>query len=193
MPNIASRIASPGAILREQKRVGSPLGVEAEKLTSQGKMVPNELVNESFRGWLQLHQNAFVFDGYPRTAGQADALDELLSGNGQSLDMVVLLEIDLPTIQNRVANRMTCAICGWVGSIGLHVKNANADCPRCGGRLVKRRDDPSETLAARLAEYGEKTEPLISRYRERGILHSVDAGRRPEVVFDSLSKILEIK
>jgi adenylate kinase len=184
-------ITSPGAMLREEKRSGTKLGVEADKLTSQGKLVPNEMVNQLVAHWLQRHQDAFVFDGYPRSKGQADALDQMLSACGVALDVVLSLEIDVPAIQDRVARRVMCSSCAQIFSIGLHVESGDRKCPACGGVLIKRKDDTAETLAARMEEFAAKTEPLISRYRERGILRSVDAGRRPEVVFESISKILE--
>jgi adenylate kinase len=184
-------IASPGSILREEKRNGSPLGLEADELTSQGHLVPDGLVNEVVADWLERHQGGVVFDGYPRSRGQADALDGILSKSGRVLDLVLFLQIDLLTIQQRVANRLMCADCGWIGSIGLNVSNADAGCPFCSGSLIKRKDDTPDTLKARMAEYGKKTEPLISQYRERGILCSVDAGRARELVFDSISEILE--
>jgi adenylate kinase len=184
-------ITSPGAMLREEKRAGSQLGVEADKLTSHGKLVPDEMVNELVAHWLERHRDAFVFDGYPRSRGQADALDQMLSAHSVALDVVLSLEIDLPTIRDRVARRMTCSSCARIFSVGLHVPSADAKCPSCGGLLVKRKDDTSEALDARMEEFAAKTEPLISRYRERGILRSVDAGRRPEIVFDSISMILE--
>lgn len=184
-------ITSPGAMLRDEKRAGSQLGVEADKLTSQGKLVPNEMVNELVAHWLERHQDAFVFDGYPRSSDQADALDRMLAAHGSALEVVVSLEIDLVTIRDRVSRRLTCSSCARIVSIGLHVQKANAACPSCGGLLVRRKDDAPEALEARMEEYAAKTEPLISRYRELGILRSVNAGRRPELVFDSIFTILE--
>lgn len=184
-------ITSPGAMLREEKQAGSQLGVEADKLTAQGKLVPDEMVNELVEVWLRRHRAAFVFDGYPRSAGQADVLDQMLSAHGTALDSVLYLDIDLAAIRDRVANRMTCSSCARIFGVALHVASANAECPNCGGVLVKRKDDTPEALEARMEEYAAKTKPLISRYRGRGILHRVDAGRRPEIVFDSISKILE--
>lgn len=184
-------ITSPGAMLREEKRAGSRLGVEADQLTSQGRLLPDGMVNELVARWVELHPDAFVFDGYPRSTGQADALDEMLAARSTLLDVVFSLEIDLHTIRDRVANRIICSSCARVVSVGLHVKSAEVGCPSCGGLLVKRRDDTPEALKARMDEYGAKTEPLISRYRERGILRMVNAGRRPEQVFASISEILE--
>ena len=184
-------ITSPGAMLREEKRAGTKLGVEADKLTSQGKLVPDEMVNQLVAHWIERHRDAFVFDGYPRSKGQADAMDQMLSARGVALDVVLSLEIDVAAIRDRVARRVTCSSCAQIFSVGLHVESADAKCPACGGALVKRKDDTAETLAARMEEFAAKTEPLISRYREHGILRSVDAGRRPEVVFESISKILE--
>lgn len=186
-------VTSPGAMLRDEKRRETALGVEAERLTSQGKLLPDAMVNDVVGDWLKRHLEAFVFDGYPRSRGQADGLDAMLSAQGTSLDAVLSLETDLGTIRHRVARRMACSECGRIVSVGLHVTDGEAGCPSCGGALGKRSDDSPEALEARMHEYADKTEPLISHYRQRGLLRSVDASRTPEAVFESIARILEEK
>jgi len=184
-------ITSPGAILREELKLGTTLGVEAEKQTSQGKLVSDELANSVVKSWLDRHDSEFVFDGYPRSIGQATALEQILSDRATPLDVVILLEADFGTISDRVARRMMCSGCGRIVSVGLHVSSTDAPCPVCGGALTKRRDDSPETLELRMREYSAKTEPLIGYYTERGSMRNVDATREPEVVFGSIAQILE--
>ena len=185
--------ASPGAILRDEKKAGTALGLEADELTSQGKLVPDEIVNELVKRWLAKQDGAFVFDGYPRSMGQAEGLKDILAGRGTPLDAVLSLEADMTTIRDRVSRRMICSQCGMIVSVGMHVTSADGACPACGGELTKRRDDTPETLELRMAEYEEKTEPLISYYTDLGLLRAVDATRTPELVFQSIEAILEAK
>lgn len=184
-------ITSPGAILREERKLGTPLGLEAEKATSQGQLVSDAIVNAVVKNWLARNDSAFVFDGYPRSLGQASALDSLLTERQIPLDVALLLEADSQTIRGRVERRMMCSACGRIVSIGMQVSTADAPCPACGGKLTKRLDDTPETLELRMREYADKTEPLIGYYRERGLLRSVDAARTPEVVFSAVVEILE--
>ena len=186
-------VTSPGAILREEKRVGSSLGLEADKLTSQGRLVPDEMVNAVVGKWLEHHGIAFVFDGYPRSRGQADALDQMLSARRTPLEVVVFLKVDLATIHDRVASRVTCSHCGLSLSLSLHLPGVESGCPSCGRALTKRQDDKAEALEERMREYAEKTEPLISYYSDRSLLRPVDGNRPPDAVFDSIVKILEQK
>lgn len=184
-------VTSPGAILREERKLGTPLGLEAEKATSKGQLVSDEIVNAVVKNWLSRHDSAFVFDGYPRSLGQASALDGMLTEREIPLDVALLLEADQQTIRERVERRMMCSVCGRIVSIGLQVSSTNSSCPSCAGQLTKRLDDTPETLELRMREYAEKTEPLIGYYRERGLLCSIDAARTPEVVFGSIMEILE--
>lgn len=184
-------ITSPGAILREERKLGTPLGIEAERATSQGQLVSDKIVNAVVKNWLARHDSSFVFDGYPRSVGQASALETMLEERQTPLDVTLLLEADRETIRGRVERRMMCSKCGRIVSVGLHVSDRTTPCPNCGGILTKRLDDTPETLELRMREYADKTEPLIGYYRERGLLRNVDATRTPEVVFGSVVEILE--
>ena len=183
--------ASPGAMLREQKKAGTPLGIEAEKLTSRGQLLPDDLIVDLVKSWLDDHDGAFIFDGFPRTTGQALTLETLLTGRNTPLDVALSLEVGFDTILDRVSRRMVCDDCGNIVSIGLHVASEESPCPSCGGKLHRRSDDNEETLRQRMGEYREKSEPLISFYAERGVLKHIDASRTPEQVFGDITEILE--
>jgi adenylate kinase len=184
-------VTSPGAILREERKLGTELGLEAETSTSQGQLVPDRIVNALVEGWLARHDGAFVFDGYPRSFGQASALEDILTKRGTNLELVLSLEVDLITIRNRVERRLMCASCGEIVSVGLHVSSAKSPCSSCGGPLTRRTDDSPETLNLRMREYAEKTEPLIQHYQKRGLLRSVDGTNLPAAVFASIQEIIE--
>ena len=184
-------IASPGTMLREEKTAGTALGIEADKLTRNGSLVGDEIINSVVAAWLSKQGgDGFVFDGYPRTLGQAGALDQMLAERDQPLDIVLLLEADIATLRARVKNRVLCKACGNIASIGLHISDEHASCPRCGGVLVRRSDDNAETLERRLCEYTEKTAPLIGYYEKRHLLQRVNTGRSPEQVFAEVCRIL---
>ncbi len=178
-------------MLREEKAAGTSLGKEADKLTSRGQLVPDATINQLVECWLASRDSQFVFDGYPRSLVQGQALDEMLAKRGTPLDVVLSFEADLSALQSRVKNRVVCACCGRNFSVGLHVENSYASCPACGGSLVRRADDTDETLAIRMLEYAEKTAPLGEFYKKRGLLRSVNSMRPPEEVFASVVEILE--
>ncbi len=178
-------------MLREEKAAGTALGIEADKLTRGGKLVGDEIINSVVAAWLgRQGGDDFVFDGYPRTLGQAEALEQMLAERKQPLDVVFLLEADISTLRSRVENRAICKACGNIVSVGLHVTDASANCPRCGGVLTRRADDNAETLERRFAEYAEKTAPLIGYYEKRHLLRRVNTGRTPEQVFAEVFQIL---
>lgn len=178
-------------MLRRERKAGTELGVKAERLTSQGQLLPDAIIVDLVSAWMRDFDHQFVFDGFPRSIGQAIALEELLASRGTPLDVVIALDADLEVLQSRVMNRLMCQRCGEIFSIGLHVTSEAEPCPKCGGPLGRRSDDSLETLAARMVEYREKTEPLLEYYGDRQLLQRVDSGRLPEAVFVSVSQILE--
>lgn len=178
-------------MLREEKAAGTALGIEADRLTSNGSLVGDEIINSVVAAWLgKQGGEGFVFDGYPRTLGQAWALEQMLAERNQPLDAVLLLEADIATLRARVENRALCKTCGNIVSIGLHVADANVSCPRCGGVFARRADDNVETLERRLCEYAEKTAPLNGYYEKRHLLRRVNTARLPEEVFAEVCQIL---
>jgi len=183
--------ASTGAMLRAEMRMGTPLGIEADRVTRGGSMVPDAMVIGIVDTWLSTHSEGFVFDGFPRTVSQAEALDQMLARRQAALDVVLFFDITHQTIFERVMNRLTCSKCGRSFAIGLHVESAQARCPGCGGELIRRSDDTAEALEQRILEYREKTEPLVVYYRQRGLLWPLRKAARPEGVFAEVQTILE--
>ena len=184
-------VTSPGSILREEKRRGTALGIEADKLTRDGHLVPDELVIHVIEDWLAQHDGEFVFDGFPRSLGQADALEAMLARRGLPLELVIALDAHPETLHSRVKGRLVCLDCGRIVALGLHVPDPAAPCPYCGGRLARRTDDTPETLATRLLEYEEKTAPLLAYYEQRGLLRRVESHGAPEEVFAAIRSIME--
>lgn len=185
-------VVSPGSLLRAEKTAGTELGKTADALTSQGQLVGDDIINTLVKNWLGAQQGSgFVFDGYPRTLGQGEALNRMLNERGTPLEQVILLEADRATLRKRVEARATCAQCGLIVGVGLNVSSIGSACPRCGGKLERRGDDTPETLERRLAEYAAKTEPLIAFYEEKNLLARVSTEAAPAEVFENVTKILQ--
>jgi len=184
-------IVSTGAILREEQRLGTALGKEADAITRRGGLLPDTTVFSLIRTWLAAHNSEFVFDGFPRTLNQARSLDALLEERRTPLELVIALEADLPTLQERVTRRLVCTECRAIVSTGLHVEDISTPCPICGGPLVRRADDTIETLNHRMQEYREKTEPLVGYYLDRGVLTKIPSMEKPERVFAQIAPLIE--
>lgn len=184
-------VTSPGAMLREEKRLGTQLGIEADKLTSKGSLVPDEMVVRLVGAWLAQNDDGFIFDGFPRSHGQADALEKMLTARGTPLDVAISLEVPTAVLEHRVLSRLVCEDCGHIVAAGLQVTAQDQPCPECGGKLGRRKDDTAEILANRLVEYREKSLPLLEYYAGRDLLHVVESSGRPETVFKSICEILE--
>ena len=141
--------------------------------------------------WLAPRDGApFLFDGFPRSIGQADALEKLLAARRAPLDIAISLDAGIDLIRDRVGRRRICASCGNIVSLGLHVAHGDLPCPRCGGKLEGRSDDNMESLEVRMREYREKSEPVLAWYEERNLLETVNADQPVEAVFGEIAAAL---
>jgi len=181
---------STGAMLRAEKAAGTELGKLAAEVTSKGHLLPDEMVIGLVKNWLMSHEGSFLFDGFPRTIAQANALDDLLSKAGKPLEVALSLEASFEAIQYRVSHRLVCGQCAANFSLGLHVQSDSEPCPNCGGTLKRRQDDDLEVLKKRMLEYHEKSEPLIEYYALRGLLKRIDANGSLDDVFAQISNAL---
>jgi len=169
---------STGDLLRAAVGAGTPSGLAAKAVMEAGGLVSDEIVLAILADRMREPETAHgvILDGFPRTAGQAEALDSLLARTGQRVTSVISMEVEDAAMIARVAGRYTCAGCGE----GFHdefKQPATAGvCDKCGGTAFKRRaDDTAETAGARLAAYHAQTAPLIAYYDARGVLQRVDA------------------
>jgi adenylate kinase len=167
---------STGDMLREAKASGTEMGKKVAAIMDAGQLVTDEivigLIEEKLTGD---HGGGFIFDGFPRTLAQADALGELLEKHGASLDVVVEMQVDDDALVARITARSTCGECGeGYNDISKPIP-ADGTCVKCGGTEFKRRaDDNEESLRTRLMEYYKKTSPLIGYYYAKGNLRSVN-------------------
>ena len=183
---------STGALLRSECARGTPLGHEADSWTRRGLLVPDELAIRIITEWMAGHGTRFLFDGFPRSVGQAKHLDEALAGLAAPLDLVVVLELGEEEIRRRISSRLSCLKCGATFSTLLDGLSEGESCPRCGEALVRRSDDLPESVEKRLQVYRELTFPVIGYYERTapGLLHRVDAGAGSDVVFAAISRLV---
>ena len=183
---------STGALLRSECARGTSLGREADEWTRKGLLVPDELAVRIVTTWMQSNGPRFLFDGFPRTVGQAENLDASLAAMKAPLDLVVLLEVPDDEIRRRILDRLSCMKCGATYAAALHGHAVGDPCPRCGSPLVRRNDDTEETLAQRLDVYRRMTLPVVAYYRENssGILHRIDASGESDAIFAELSRLM---
>ena len=183
--------ASTGAMLRDELARGTELGLEADRITREGNLVPDALILEIVEDWLKDHHDAFVVDGFPRTVPQAIGFDRLLEQYDAAVDCVLFFDIPEQTIRDRVLNRVSCEACGHIYRLGMQVASLEEECPACKGRLVRRNDDSLTALSRRMDVYRELTLPVVDYYRKKGIVADLTAADRPETVFAEISSILE--
>lgn len=176
-------VTSIGEMLRNEIAAGTPLGARAAVSMADSSLVPDEIALQVVENWMTGHGDSFVFDGFPRTVGQAEALDALLAVRGTPLQTVLWLELDRAAIEGRVRLRVICRACGRTFQAGRDVPSASGPCPVCGAPLGVRDDDDPATLAHRMEQYAVHTEPLLKFYEERHLLRRINAGLEAEEVF----------
>lgn len=190
--HFAISVTSPGAILRRERDLGTPLGLQTEEISKQGGLVSDEIIVQLIEDWLNLHgKEGFVFDGFPRTITQAERLDEILQRRETPLDLAIWLEVSEQTVRDRIASRLQCRRCGFTTSLTSASFAQRSICPYCDGPLIRRDDDDASVLPTRLAEFKGKTEPLLSYYEKNGALHRIDGNRDRDAVFSDVAGLVE--
>ena len=187
------RKLSTGDMLRAAVKAGTPTGLQAKAVMERGELVSDEIVSALIGDELDSMGagTGAIFDGYPRTAAQAAALDGILAQRGRNLDHVIELDVDEDQLVERITGRFTCANCGK----GYHDKfeqpKVPGVCDRCGSTEFKRRpDDNEETVRTRMAEYRAKTAPILPIYDARGIVTRVDGMADMRAVSKAIEQIL---
>ncbi|MFN3648631.1 MAG: adenylate kinase [Armatimonadota bacterium] len=183
---------STGEMLRDAAEQGTILGVEAKKLTDQGRLVPDEVVLEMVSERLQQPDAAhgYLLDGFPRTVNQAERFKEWIRSRGEGLDAVVDLRVPDEEIVRRISLRRVCAHCHESYHLCHRAPKQPDICDECGSPLVLRDDDRPEVVRERLRVYHERTEPLREYYRDEGLLIELDGTRPVAEVTDSILRAL---
>ena len=183
---------STGDMLRAAKTSGTEMGNKVATVMEAGQLVTDEIVIGLIAEKLDDDAaGGFIFDGFPRTLAQADALGSLLNSKGASLDYVIEMQVDDEALVSRITARSTCGSCGEGYNDLSKPIPANGTCSKCGGTDFNRRaDDNEDSLKTRLMAYYKDTSPLIGYYYAKGMLTSVDGLTEIAQVESSISKVL---
>ena len=187
------RQLSTGDMLRAAVKAQTPIGIEAKKVMDAGELVSDDIVSALIDAELEAMGDdvGAIFDGYPRTAAQAEQLDGILGKHGRQLDHVIELEVNEEALVERITGRYTCANCGE----GYHTKfktpEVDGVCDKCGGTECKHRpDDNEETVRKRMGVYRAETAPILPHYEQRGIVTRVDGMADIDDVTTAIEKVL---
>ena len=183
---------STGDMLRAARTSGTEMGKKVAAVMDAGHLVTDEIVIGLIAEQLDGDNGGgFIFDGFPRTLAQADALGELLASRGTQLDRVVEMQVDDEALVARIVGRSTCGDCGEIYHDVTKPIPADGKCTNCDGTEFKRRaDDNEESLKTRLMAYYKQTSPLIGYYYAKGDLKSVDGLGEIEAVAGDIKAAL---
>jgi len=167
---------STGDIFRANIKEQTPLGIEAKAFIDKGELVPDSVTIAMLKDRISREDcnGGFLLDGFPRTIPQAEALDQFLVEQHQSIDAVICISIADDQIIERVSGRRVCITCGASYNIPFRPCLVEGICDACGGVVTQRDDDQPETVLKRLKTYHEKTQPLVDFYTNRGLILPAD-------------------
>ena len=184
---------STGDMLREAVAKGTPTGLKAKAVMEAGELVSDAIVSALIGERLDKGADkGAIFDGFPRTKHQAEALEILLDERFRKLNHVIELVVDEEMLVERITGRFTCASCGTGYHDRFHRPKVDGTCDECGGHEFKRRpDDNEQTVRTRMAEYRAKTAPILPLYEARGLVTRVDGMADMNDVAGAISGILD--
>ena len=184
---------STGDMLRAAVAAGTPVGLKAKAIMERGELVSDAIVSALIGERLdEASESGAIFDGFPRTGHQAEALEILLAQRGRKLDHVIELMVDEDELVKRITGRFSCAKCGAPFHDELKQPKIAGTCDICGGHDFKRRpDDNEETVRTRMGEYREKTQPILPYYEAKGLVRRVDGMAAVDEVAAEIDAILD--
>jgi len=184
---------STGDMLRDAIAAGTPLGKVAGPLIEQGGLVPDDLLIGIIQERIRQDDCAggYILDGFPRTLGQAAGFETMEAGDRTAEMLVFNVEVPRDELLRRLSGRRWCPSCQATFHVHNNPPRQVGVCDRCGNALIQREDDKETAVARRLAEYDERTAPLIDYYRQRSRFFSIDGYRPVDTVFGDLRDVLE--
>ena len=183
---------STGDMLREAVAKGTPVGIKAKAVMEAGELVSDAIVSALIGERLDTATQGAIFDGFPRTQHQAEALEILLADRDRTLDHVIELVVDEEVLVERITGRFSCARCGANYHDRFHRPKVESTCDICGAHEFKRRpDDNEQTVRTRMAEYRAKTAPILPFYEEKGLVRMVDGMAGVDEVAAAIDAILD--
>lgn len=186
---------STGDLFRENLKSETELGRLARRYMDAGELVPDEVTVGMVRERLTRPdtQPGAIFDGFPRTIAQADALKELLAEIDDAVNVVPYIHVDPDLLLKRLAGRWTCPVCGRVYHELFNPPQEEGICDVDGAELYQREDDTVETQRRRIEVYFEQTAPLLDYYRQKGLLVQIDGEQPIDDVFRDLKEAIETR
>ena len=187
------RQLSTGDMLRAAVKAQTPIGLKAKAVMDRGELVSDEIVSALIDAELAAMEDdeGAIFDGYPRTAVQAEELDAILAKHDRRLDHVIELEVNEQALIERVTGRFTCANCGEGYHDRFKLPAIDGVCDKCGHTEFKRRPDDNElTVRTRMEEYRAKTAPILPHYEQLGIVTRVDGMAPIDEVSEAIAEVL---
>ena len=184
---------STGDMLRAAVAAGTPVGLKAKAVMDAGELVSDAIVSALIGEHLDAsHGKGAIFDGFPRTRHQAEALEILLAERARELDYVIELAVDEQALVDRITGRFTCASCGAGYHDRFKLPKVEGTCDICGAHEFRRRpDDNEQTVRTRMAEYRAKTAPILPFYEERGLVRQVNGMASVDDVAAAIDAILD--
>lgn len=185
---------STGDMFRAAMANKTELGLKAKSYMDQGELVPDEVTNGIVKERLAEPDtdHGFLLDGFPRTLDQAKALDAMLNELGKKLDAVIEIHVPESILVDRLTGRFMCRDCGATYHKVFNPTKVEGTCDKCGGHnFYQREDDKPETVKNRLAVNVKSSEPILSYYKDKGLLQSIDGNREIDAVFADVKKIIE--
>ena len=184
---------STGDMLREAVAAGTPIGLQARAVMERGELVSDAIVSaligERLDAWAD---KGAIFDGFPRTKLQAEALETLLDQRGRGLDHVIELAVDEEELVTRITGRFCCAVCGTGYHDTFRPTSVPGVCDVCGStEFTRRKDDNEQTVRTRMDEYRAKTAPILPFYEAKGLVRRVDGMGSVQEVADQIDAILD--
>jgi len=180
-----------GSLLRAEIKKQTPDGILADSFISKGQLVPVELVASIIGSKLAEDdcKNGYILDGYPRSVEQADKLEiirQKVNGASKTDFRAIYFEIDESVLISRIINRRSCPKCGAIYNVKYHPPKVDGVCDHCNVELIQRADDTEEIATQRFDTYYAQTAPLVEYYKEKGVLHSINADGSINEVWERL-------
>ncbi len=183
---------STGDLFRAAMKNETPLGLEAKSYVDSGNLVPDSVTIGLVKEVIQKNPSGdFIFDGFPRTSNQAEALDDLVSKmNASPINHALFLEVPKEILVNRLTGRRLCKDCGAVYHVDANPTKVPGKCDACGGETYQRKDDSEDVISTRLEAYAKNTEPLKEYYQKKGLFVEIDGQGDPKDVFSRFQPYL---
>ena len=182
------RHISTGDLIRHEIALGTPLGKEVEATIDSGNLASDEMIISILVKAIKDEKRGVIFDGFPRTIAQAEALDNYLAQHGTQVDAAVLIRLSEAEVLKRITSRRICKECGAVYNI--NAEDYSGKCNKCGGALYIRHDDDEQSAKHRLEVFHKETQPLIEYYERGGKCKVVDGSKSIEKVFEEIENVL---